>query len=139
MKPLLLSSYLLLEGCHHPLVCLSPKNLVWLPARSKVCTLHKEKQLTLDNNKILSVHAYTENQSYKVNQARLSSSLIVCPALFAPLGEKLSGEQNQISWAYSQKVVRTNEIVRLAIISLTTITFCISTWVSVPLFETILN
>ena len=139
MEPLLLSSDLLLEGCHHPLVCLSPKNLVWLPARSKVCTLHKEKQLTLDNNEILSVHAYTENQSYKMNQARLSSSLIVCPALFAPLGEKLSGEQNQISWAFFRKVVRTNEIVRLAIISLTTITFYISTWVSVPLFETILN
>ena len=43
LEPLLLSSYLLLEGCHHPLVCLSPKNLVWLPARSKVCTLHKEE------------------------------------------------------------------------------------------------
>ena len=43
LELLLLSSDLLLEGCHHPLVCLSPKNLVWLSARSKVCTLHKEE------------------------------------------------------------------------------------------------
>ena len=40
---LLLSSDLLLEGCHHSLVCLGPKHLVWLPACSKICTLHKEE------------------------------------------------------------------------------------------------
>ena len=40
---LLLSSDLLLQGCHHSLVCLGPEHLVWLPACSKVCTLHMEE------------------------------------------------------------------------------------------------
>ena len=43
LELLLLSSDLLLEGCHHPLVCLSPKHFVRLSARSKVCTLHEEE------------------------------------------------------------------------------------------------
>ena len=40
---LLLSSDLLLQGCNHSLVCLGPEHLVWLPACSKVCTLHMEE------------------------------------------------------------------------------------------------
>ena len=48
----------------------------------------------------------------------------------APYGEKWSGEQSQISWAYSLKVVMTNEIARLVIIKV-----CISTRVSIPFFE----
>ena len=45
----------------------------------------------------------------------------------APPGKKWSGEQSQISWAYSLKVVRTNEIARLVIIKV-----FISTRVSIP-------
>ena len=48
----------------------------------------------------------------------------------APPGKKWSGEQCQISWAYSLKVVRTNEIARLVIIKV-----FISTRVSIPFFE----
>ena len=36
------------------------------------------------------------------------------PSVCTPPGKKWSGEQQQISWAYSQKVVSTNEIVTLA-------------------------
>ena len=39
------------------------------------------------------------------------------PSPYVPPGEKRSGEQSRISWAYSQKVVRTNEIARLLIIT----------------------
>ena len=46
----------------------------------------------------------------------LRYSLVPSPRV--PLGEKWSGEQSQISWAYTPKVVRTNEIVRLAYIAL---------------------
>ena len=35
----------------------------------------------------------------------------------APTGEKRSGEQSRISWAYSLKVVRTNEVVKSVIIT----------------------
>ena len=35
----------------------------------------------------------------------------IVPSLCMPLSEKQSGEQSQISLAYFQKVVRTNEIV----------------------------
>ena len=43
--------------------------------------------------------------------------LVLCPALrAAPLSEKRSGEQSPISWDYSQKVVRTNEIAGFLII-----------------------
>ena len=42
-------------------------------------------------------------------------SLVLSPC--APPGEKQSGEQSQISWAYYSKVVRTNEIARSVIIS----------------------
>ena len=52
------------------------------------------------------------------------------PSLRMPLGKKQPGEQSQISWAHSQKVVRTNDIAILVI--LTTIKFSISTQVSVP-------
>ena len=44
-------------------------------------------------------------------------SLVSSPR--APHGEKQSGEQSLISWAYSQKVVRTNEIARSLIITCT--------------------
>jgi len=37
---LLLNSNLLIQGGHHPLVCLGPHHLVWLPPSSKVRTLH---------------------------------------------------------------------------------------------------
>ena len=59
------------------------------------------------------------------------SWVVSCP----PHGEKRSGKQSQISWAHSQKVVRTNEIVRSVILcstSLTTVKFLIFTRVSVP-------
>ena len=46
----------------------------------------------------------------------LRYSLVPSPHVL--LGEKWSGEQSQISWAYTPKVVRTNEIVRLAYIAL---------------------
>ena len=36
-------------------------------------------------------------------------------SLRVPPGEKWSGGQSQMSWAYSQKVVRTNEIARSVI------------------------
>ena len=39
------------------------------------------------------------------------------PSLHMALSEKQSGEQSQISWAYYLKVVRTNEITRLVIIT----------------------
>ena len=39
------------------------------------------------------------------------------PRLHTPPGEKRSGEQSRISWAYSPKVVRTNEIARSVIIT----------------------
>ena len=42
--------------------------------------------------------------------------LVSMPSLCVPPGEKRSGERSRISRAYSQKVVRTNEIVRLLII-----------------------
>ena len=35
------------------------------------------------------------------------------PSSHTPPGEKRSGEQSRISWAYSPKVVGTNEIVAL--------------------------
>ena len=37
---LLLDSNLLIEGSHHPLVCLGPEHLIRLPPRNKVRTLH---------------------------------------------------------------------------------------------------
>ena len=43
------------------------------------------------------------------------SSLV--PSPHVPPGEKRSGEQSQISWAYYPKVVRTNEIARSVIIT----------------------
>ena len=50
------------------------------------------------------------------------TTLVLCveiaslmPSLHAPPGKKQSGEQSQISWAYSPKVVRTNAIARLVI------------------------
>ena len=46
--------------------------------------------------------------------AQLKSSLV--PSLHTPPGEKQSGEQSRILWAYSSKVVSTNEIARLVII-----------------------
>ena len=45
-------------------------------------------------------------------------------------GEKLSGEQSQISWAYSQTVVKTNEIEELLIINSTSLKAFLSTRVS---------
>ena len=46
-----------------------------------------------------------------------------------PPGEKQSGKQTQNFWAYSQKVVRTKEIVRSLITSLSAVKGFISTWV----------
>ena len=43
--------------------------------------------------------------------------LSLVPNPCAAPAERQSGEQRQISWAYSPKVVRTNEIARLAIIT----------------------
>ena len=53
------------------------------------------------------------------------------PSLGMPPGEKQSGGQSQIFGAYSQKVVRTNEIVRSLITSLTAVKCFISTRVFV--------
>ena len=39
------------------------------------------------------------------------------PVCVHPPAEKRSGEQSQISWAYSPKLVKTNEIARLLIIT----------------------
>ena len=39
------------------------------------------------------------------------------PRPHAPPGEKRSGERSRISWAYYPKVVMTNEIARLVIIT----------------------
>jgi len=41
------------------------------------------------------------------------------PTLHTPPGKKRSGEQSRFSWAYSPKVVKTNEIARSVIITLT--------------------
>ena len=63
---------------------------------------------------------------------RLVSSL---PSPHAPPGEKWSGERGLISWACSQKVVRTNEIVRWWLFhstSLTTVTFVITYVIEYP-------
>ena len=53
--------------------------------------------------------------------------------LHVPPGEKWSSEQSRISWAYSPKVVVTNEIARSIICStsFTTVKIFISTQVSV--------
>ena len=53
-------------------------------------------------------------------QAVWCASLVPRPC--APPGEKRSGEQSQTSWAYSPKVVMTNESVRLVIITCTSLT-----------------
>ena len=45
----------------------------------------------------------------------LYGSLVPCPR--APPGEKQSGERSRNSWAYSPKVVMTNEIARSVIIT----------------------
>ena len=50
-------------------------------------------------------------RSYNVIEASLMS------LSFVPPDEKQSGEQSQISWAYFPKVVRTNEIARLVILT----------------------
>ena len=55
---------------------------------------------------IVCVVCISENPKY---------SLVPSPR--APPGEKRSGEQSQISWAYYPKVVMTNEIVRSVIIT----------------------
>lgn len=57
------------------------------------------------------------------------------PSLHVPQGKKWSGEQCQISWAYFQKAVMTNEIVRSLIVMYTVLTIAISTQLSVPLSE----
>ena len=44
-------------------------------------------------------------------------TLVSCPARMRPLGRKRSGERSRIPWAYSPKVVRTNEIARSVIIT----------------------
>ena len=46
----------------------------------------------------------------------LMYKLSLVPCLHAPPGEKRSGEQSPISWAYYSKVVMTNEIARSVII-----------------------
>ena len=46
------------------------------------------------------------------------TSISLMPSLRAPPGEKGSGERSRISWAYSQKVVMTNEIKRSVFITL---------------------
>ena len=43
--------------------------------------------------------------------------VVLCPAPCTPLIDKQSGELSRISWAYSPKVVSSNEIARLAIIT----------------------
>ena len=43
--------------------------------------------------------------------------IVPCPSPCAPPGEKQSGERNWISWAYSPKWWKTNEIVRSLIIT----------------------
>ena len=50
----------------------------------------------------------------------LTSTLLQFTSLVPP-SEKQSGEQSRISWAHSPKVVRTNEIARLLITSVTTV------------------
>ena len=55
------------------------------------------------------------------SQCSVNLNIVLCPAC-APPGEKWSGELSQISWAYSQKVVRTNEISRSVIITLHSLT-----------------
>ena len=50
-----------------------------------------------------------------ITEDRLVTSLV--SNLRMPPSERQSGEQSQISWAYSPKAVRTNEIVRSVIIT----------------------
>ena len=60
------------------------------------------------------------------------------PSLCAPPGEKQSGKQKLTFWGLFQKVVRTNEIARLVIITQHfpyNSKIFISTQVSVPFFE----
>ena len=47
----------------------------------------------------------------------LNHVLSLVPSPRVPPGKKRSGERSRIPWAYSQKVVRTNEIVRSVIIT----------------------
>ena len=55
------------------------------------------------------------------HQIVLQTSIISTPSLVTsactPPGEKRSGKQSQISWAYYPKAVRTNEIARSVIIT----------------------
>ena len=46
-----------------------------------------------------------------------AAHLVSCPTLCVPPGEKWSGERSQISWAYSPKRWKTNEIARSLIIT----------------------
>ena len=52
---------------------------------------------------------------YDVCNGSCMCSLV--PLLHVPPSKKRSGEQSRISWAYSPKVVKTNEIARLVIIT----------------------
>ena len=65
----------------------------------------------------------------------LSTNSLVTPSLVptprAPPGEKRSGEQSRISWAYSPKRWKTNEIARSLIITRTSLTTLISIRVSI--------
>ena len=59
---------------------------------------------------------------YGYTSWRRGSSLV--PSPYTPPGKKRPGGWSGISWSYSPKMVRTNEIARLAtIMSLTTVTF----------------
>ena len=55
----------------------------------------------------------SNQKSWAELKVRLVCTFSLVPSPCASPGEKQFGERSQISWAYSPKVVRTNEIVRL--------------------------
>ena len=64
-------------------------------------------------------------------QSRVDALMILVPSPHVSPGEKQSGEWSQISWAYSRKVIWTNDIVRsLRSTFLTTVIYTLSLSIS---------
>ena len=101
------------------LLCLQPK-MLW---SSVLCKL---VATSLYNGEVVSNHHFHIQEEYFQ-----TCLMLICRE---HLGEKRSGEWSRISWAYSPKVVMTNEIARSGIITstfLTTVKFLKPTWVSI--------
>ena len=73
---------------------------------------------------------------YTVSLGQLHSASVV-PSLRTPHGKKLSSKRSQISWAYSQKVVRINGLQDRQLLRSTSITSAKIFRVSVPFLSRI--